>query len=135
MNDINHFSFYLDSLNIKNNQDILVLTSHYYYDIDELRHVNAIIHAKELNQVSNLTVLMSNMMKGLSNGTKFIGCFVDNKFHYRNKIGFWLLHLADMKNNKYMTRKHMIKLFGKYGLQVIDMTEVNGMTYFCVKHH
>lgn len=117
------------------NGDILVLTSQYYYNLDEISHVNAIVHTKELNQVSNLQGLMSNMMRGLSNGTKFIGCFVDNKIYYRSRIGYWMLHLTDMRNNKYVSRKQMVKLFVKFGLQVVDMTEVNGITYFCVKRH
>lgn len=134
-NDLDQFSFYLDSLNIKMNQNILVLTSHYYYNLDELSHVNAIVHTQELNKVSNLQVLMSNMMKGLSNGTKFIGCFIDNKIYYKSKIGYWMFHLIDPENSKYVTRKRVIKLFIKFGLRIVDMTEVNGITYFCVKRH
>lgn len=135
MNDNNQFSFYLDSLNIRENQDILVLTSHYYYDLDELYNIRVVVHTKELNRVRDIQGLMSSMMRSLSNGTRFIGCFIDNKFYYKSKVGYWLLHLTDMKNNKYVSRKQVIKLFLKHRLQIEDMTEVNGVTYFCVKIH
>ncbi len=134
-NELDQFSFYLESLSIKTNNDILVLSSHYYYNLDEISHVNAIVHTKELNHIADLHRLMSNMMKGLSNGTKFIGCFIDNKLRYKGKIGYWLLHLAESEINQYLTRKKMVNLFEKYGLQIEDITEVNGVTYFCVKKH
>jgi hypothetical protein len=134
-NEIQFFSFYLDSLNIKMNENVLVLTSHYYYDINEIQHIKAVIYTKELNKVSNINKLLSNMMRTLSNGTQFIGCFVDNKLHYNSKIGYWLYHFVDMNNSKYLSRKTMIKLFDKYGLRIVDMTEVQGMTYFSVKRY
>ena len=132
-NDAEHFSFYLETLNIKMNDNVLVLTSHYYYDLNEIRNIRTLIHAKELNHVDDLPNLMSNMMKGLSKNTQVIGCFIDNKLRYKGKLGYWLSHFTELKDNNYLSRKHVIKLFIKYGLHIVDITEIGGITYFCIK--
>jgi hypothetical protein len=135
MSDNDNFSYYLETLDIKTNQDTLVLTSQYYYDLHEIKHITTLIHTKELNKVRDLQKLMSNMMSGLTHNNKLIGCFIDNNIHYSGRFVHWISHLSDlsdMSDVNYLSRKKVIKLFTKYGFKILDMTELNGKTYFCI---
>jgi hypothetical protein len=39
-------------------------------------------------------------------------------------------NLLDLRTERIMDKKDVSKLLGKYGFKVIDMTEMNGLTYF-----
>jgi hypothetical protein len=102
---------------------------------------------------------MHSIFRVLPPGCKLIGCFVNNKkqngfvfntnptdFYYKrnsdaiengiassspllNKI----YNMIDSKTNKYMSEKSVSFLLGEQGFKVLDMTEIDGLTYFCAQ--
>ena len=88
--------------------------------------------------------------------SNFVGCFTDNKLQsgfsdkygnlprdlsekaeaYENgiesRIPFInrMYSFIDLKTNRYLTRRTVSNLLGESGLQIVGMTELNGMTYF-----
>lgn len=133
-------SYYVSMLNIKDDSNTLILSPvhHYYYNIDEIKDVRTLIHTKELNKVSDLKRFMNNTLHVLSKDSMFIGCFRDNKIRqnifYRNRVFYWFNNILDGNAiYRYMSRTMVIKMFMKLKLEIIDMSEVDGITYFCVK--
>lgn len=133
-------SYYVSMLNIKDDSNTLILSPvhHYYYNIDEIKDVRTLIHTKELNKVSDLKRFMNNTLHVLSKDSMFIGCFRDNKIRqnifYRNRVFYWFNNILDGNAiYRYMSRTMVIKMFMKLKLDIIDMSEVDGITYFCVK--
>jgi hypothetical protein len=133
-------SYYVSTLNIKDDSNTLILSPvhHYYYNIDEIKDVRTLIHTKELNKVSDLKRFMNNTLHVLSKDSMFIGCFRDNKIRqnifYRNRVFYWFNNILDGNAiYRYMSRTMVIKMFMKLKLEIIDMSEVDGITYFCVK--
>ena len=39
----------------------------------------------------------------------------------------------DSKTNKYLSRRDVTSLLSDRGFKVLDMTELNGLTYFCAQ--
>jgi hypothetical protein len=137
--DLN-FSYYIRTLNLEDDSNVLVLSPvhHYYYNFDEIKDVRTLVHMKELNKVTDLKGFIVNTTHVLSNDSKFIGCFKDNLIHknilYRSRIIHWLSHcLEDGNIYRSLSRKRMIKMFSKHRFEVLDMSEIDGLTYFCVK--
>lgn len=133
-------SYYVSTLNIKDDSNTLILSPvhHYYYNIDEIKDVRTLIHTKELNKVSDLKRFMNNTLHVLSKDSMFIGCFRDNKIRqnifYRNRVFYWFNNILDGHAiYRYMSRTMVVKMFMKLKLEIIDMSEVDGITYFCVK--
>jgi hypothetical protein len=44
-----------------------------------------------------------------------------------------LYSLMDSKTNKYMSGRIVTLLLEDHGFKVLDMTELNGLTYFCAQ--
>jgi len=135
-----NFFYYLSMLNLEKNGNTLILSSihHYYYDFNEIKKVKTIIQGKELNKLSDIDKFFKNIIKVLSPDSNFIGCFRDNKIHKDNilkrlKITDWLINKLYDKPNYYLSRKKIIKLLNKHNLKIMDITELDNMTYFYVK--
>jgi hypothetical protein len=134
-----NFSYYLQTLNLDDDSDVLILSPvhHYYYNFDEIKNVRTLVHTKELNKISDLKKFINNTVHVLSKDSKFIGCFEDNEIHknalYKNQIIYWLTHCLDVVIYRSLSRKKIIKLFLKHNFKFIDISEVAGLTYFCVK--
>ncbi len=133
------FYYYLKMLDLLNESNLLVLSPvhHYYYDINELKTVRTLVHTKELNNIGNLKRFINNTVHVLSSNSKFIGCFIDNHVHkrfiYRNKILYWVNNCLSTQVHRYLSRKQIVKMFKSYGFDIVDISEINGISYFCVK--
>lgn len=149
---------YLKRLGIDEGQNQVVLSSqhHYFYDAEEIKFVKTVINLKELNQIKHVKSFLHSIFNILPYNTSFIGCFVDNKkfngyelrdnvSSYRNHRSYediengivsrfpflnMLYSLMDSKTNKYMSRRSVSILFRDHGFKILDMTELNGLTYF-----
>ena len=118
---------------MKRNYLVLSSTLHYYYDYDELKDVKTIINLKKLNLVKHLDDFLATLYSGLSPETNFIGCFSDRKTekdsislrYYKKFINF-----IDSRVNVEIDRRDFSRLLESHGFKVIDMTEINGLTYF-----
>ena len=155
------FNSYIEDLGLSKDQNPVVLSSlhHYYYDTEEMKKVNMVINLKELNHVKQLSNFLHSIFHNLRRNCYFIGCFIDNskssgyelraysststinrQFDYiengiisRNPFLNMLYSIMDQRTNKYMSDRHVSILLNDHGFKVLDMTEINGLTYFCAQ--
>jgi hypothetical protein len=153
-----NFTSYIEILGIDKDPNVVVLSSlhHYYYDAEEMSNVNTMINLKELNQIKQIKDFLHSIFHILPPNCNFIGCFVDNKkqngfvlsngpsdFHYKrnsdaieNGIASsspflnMIYSMIDSKTNKYMSERSVTLLLEDNGFNVLNMTEINGLTYF-----
>jgi hypothetical protein len=135
-----NFFLYLKSINLSKEPELLVLSSthHYYYDANELKDVRALVNLKKLNQVKHLERFLKDMFSIIPSNAGFVGCFSDDK--PSKKIGFSyckpsrlssrFLNFIDSRTDHLLDRNEVTYLLKKYGYNVIDMTEKDGITYF-----
>jgi len=156
-----NFTKYIERLDLSKDPNLVVLSSqhHYYYDADEMTNVKTIINLKELNQIKQLKDFLHSIYHILPPKCNFIGCFVNNKkqsgfvlntspsdsYYKRNSDAIengivssspflnMLFNMIDSKTNKYMSERSVSLLLGEYGFKVLDMTEMDGLTYFCAQ--
>jgi hypothetical protein len=159
--DTENFAKYIDLLHLEKDSNLVVLSSlhHYYYDADEMINVKTVINLKELNQIRQLKDLLHSVYHILPPNCNFIGCFINNKkqngfvlntnptdFYYKrnsdaieNGIASsspllnMIYNMIDSKTNKYMSERSVSFLLREHGFKVLDMTEIDGLTYFCAE--
>lgn len=156
-----HFFNYVDWLGFAKDPNLVVLSSmhHYYYDEEEMKRARTVVNMKELNQIKRTASFIHSIFHIMQPKGYFIGCFVDNK----KKNGFTLkdktldyhseknsqavengiisrypflnriFGYMDSKTNKYLSRRDVTSLLSDRGFKVLDMTELNGLTYFCAQ--
>jgi hypothetical protein len=153
-----NFAGYIELLGLDKDPNIVVLSSlhHYFYDAEEMSNVKTMINLKELNQIKQIKDFLHSIFHILPPNCNFIGCFVDNKkqngfvlsngpsdFHYKrnsdaieNGIASsspflnMIYSMIDSKTNKYMSERSVTLLLEDNGFNVLNMTEINGLTYF-----
>jgi hypothetical protein len=131
-----NFFNYLEWHGLTNDDNMLVLSSrhHFYYDPNELQSVRTLINVKKLNLIKNLDTFLQSIVYVLSPESNFIGCFADWKAQKGSGItsrmykGF--INFLDAKIDVDFDQKDVLKLLESHGFKVIDMTEINGLTYF-----
>jgi len=149
---------YLDRMGLINEADILVIpsTRHYFYDAEDMKGIKTIVNLRQLNHVREVRDFLRTIVDLLSVKSNFVGCFVDNKVQngfsdkysnlpreisekaeaYENgiesRIPFInrMYSFIDSRTNRYLTKRAVTHLLEECGLQIIGMTELNGMTYF-----
>ncbi|MGC1390472.1 MAG: hypothetical protein WA816_05500 [Bacteroidales bacterium] len=148
----NNFVDYIELLGLKNDPNMVVLSSkhHYYYDPEELINVNTITNLKELNQIKQIKSFVHSVRIVLQQRGNFIGYFTDNTPYNglrsilktadsdvlengigsRNPFLKMVFSIMGSRINMYMTKKSVRQLLEEYGFRVLDMTELNGQTYF-----
>jgi hypothetical protein len=159
--DCEHFTNYIEKLGLISDPNIVLLSSqhHYYYDAEEMNNVRIVVNLKELNQIRQIKEFLHSIFHILPPKCNFIGCFVNNKkrngfalntnpsdFNYKrnfdaiengivssNPFLNMIYNIIDSKTNKYLSERNVSELLGENGFKVIDMTEVNGLTYFCAQ--
>ena len=152
------FYNYVDGLGLAKDPDLVVLSSlsHYYYDAEDMNNVNTVINLKELNQIKQIKSFLNSIYHVLPQKSNFIGCFVDNKTNngyvlrkstssyqierssddiendIASRVPFInkLFGILDSKTNTYMSKSSVTFLLEDYGFKVMDMTLLDGLTYF-----
>lgn len=152
------FYNYVDRLGLIKDQNLIILSSvhHYYFDTDDFKDVNTIINVKQLNLIKNINGFFHSILKIIPAKSNFIGCFLDSKTQkeyaiknsssqYKTKrnvdpfeneiisrIPFlnMVYNLVDSKTNRYLTRRNVSFLLEEQGFKVLDMTDLNRLTYF-----
>lgn len=130
------FFNYLNNVEIDRHSNILVLSSrhHYFYDLDELKGVSALVNPKRLNFMNHFESFVHVAGNILSSNAKFVGCFVDHKTQkgigsisrmYKKFISF-----LDDRIDIDIDKRYLVQLFESSGFKVVDMSEINGLTYF-----
>ncbi len=153
------FKWYVQGLNLNDNRDFVILpSSHYYfYTKEDVQNVNTVINIKQLNHEKNLKSFIRNIFNILPIRSMLVGRFVDNDYnsdvvnspinrHYRslerkefidngiestvpflNKV----IDLLDFRTNKFLNKNLVSRLLENNGFVIVDMQELNGVTYFC----
>jgi hypothetical protein len=156
------FSQYIEWLGLSRDPKLVVLSSihHYYYDAEEMQNIKTVVNLRELNQIKEINNFLNSMFLILPPKCYLIGCFVDNK--RQNGLSFKkrstdtrsnieteeekngivstipilnkIFSILDAKTNKYLSRKNVTQLRRNNGFKVMDMTELEGLTYFCCQN-
>jgi hypothetical protein len=149
---------YLDRMGLINEADLLVIpsTRHYFYDAEDMKGIKTVVNLRQLNHVREIRDFLRNIVDLLPVKSNFVGCFVDNKVRndfsdkYSNQPGQIsgkadayengiesripfinrMYSFIDSRPNRYLTKRAVSHLLEECGLQVIGMTELNGLTYF-----
>jgi hypothetical protein len=153
------FNHYIEWLGLSHDPKLVVLSSihHYYYDAEEMKNIKTVVNLKELNYIKDISSFLHSMFLILPPRCYLLGCFVDSRkqniFSFRERkpdgdndrqseefkngiissvpILNTIFTFLDAKTNKYLSRKNVTLLLENNGFKVIDMTELNGFTYFC----
>jgi hypothetical protein len=156
-----NFANYIDQLGLAKDPNLVVLSSlhHYYYDAEEMTNVKTVVNLKELNQIKQLNDFLHSIFHILPSGCNLIGCFINNKkqsgfilntspsdsYYKRNSDAIengiassspflnMIFNMIDSKTNKYMSERSVSMLLREHGFKVLDMTEYDGLTYFCAQ--
>lgn len=133
------FHQYLKLKGLAGESNLMVLSSmhHYYYDYSDLKGIRTLINLKKLNQVSHLESFLHTLYRILPCQANFIGCFINNSNNGRKKSllrpakllnGF--VSIFDSGMNRTLSKTSAIKLLEEHGFKVVDLTDLNGITYF-----
>jgi hypothetical protein len=152
------FINYIHSQSLDNDPNLVFLSSqhYYYYDAEEMKEVKTVINLKEINQIKQIKSFLHSIFRVLPRKSNFIGCFVDNEkingYELRNDQSFdqkknslnaiengivsripflnMVFSIMDSRTNKYMSRRSVTLLLESHGFKVLNMSEINGLTYF-----
>jgi hypothetical protein len=132
-----NFFRYLKSHNLSKDPDLLILphNNHYYFDENELKNVRTLVNLKNFNLIKNPDKFLSALINVLPPDVNFIGYFSYSKITLTGEgilsgLSSRLNNILDSRTDNNMDQKELSKLLKKYGFKVIDMKEMNGVTYF-----
>ncbi len=149
---------YLDRMNLIKESGMLVIPSsrHYFYDAEDMKGIRTVITLRQLNHIREVKDFLKQITGLLPVNSNFIGCFIDNRTQsafadkygnlpkqmsekteaYENgiesRIPFInrMYSFIDSRTNRYLTRRSVSNLLREAGLELVGMTEINGLTYF-----
>ncbi len=152
------FYSYIQGLGLAKDKNLVFLSSirHYYYDAEEMKDVQTVVNLKGLNQIKQIKDFFHSIHHVLPQNSNFIGFFIDNKkvngYELRNNFSIhqeniindelengvvspnpflnMLYSFMDLKTNKYLSGSSVSMMLEDHGFKVLDMKEVNGLTYF-----
>lgn len=152
------FYNYVDSRGLSEDPSLIVLSSdhHYYYDFEEMNNVRTVVNLKELNRIKEIGSFLHSHLHFLPQKCNFLGCFVNNRKIERytlrinlaagkkvrnsddeelgivSRVPFinMLYSVMDLKTNAYMSENSVMQMLGVHGFKIMEMKEVNGLTYF-----
>ena len=131
------FNSYLERLNMSAESNLLILNpgQHYFYDESDLRCVGTLVNTKKLNFINDLDSLLSTLCRIMPVNANFIGCFSDNRSGDSNGFLSDLLtrlnRFVDPWAGHSFDRRYVSELLKNYGFKIVDITDINGVTYFC----
>lgn len=155
------FYNYLDWLGLAKDPDLTILSSlhHFFYDSEDLKNVKTLVNLKQLNHIKQIKDFLHTIYNILPQKSYFAGCFFDyknqmgslmNLFKVQNQLSGeaqklengiasripvlnLMYNIVDSRTNRYMTKRTTTLLLEDSGLKLLDMTELNGLTYFCTQ--
>lgn len=142
--DGDNFFRYLKDLGLSRENNIVVLSSrhHYFYDENELKNVSTLINLRKLNRIKYLEEFLYTLVQVLPPDTKFLGCFSDFEVSEKSETAFvrpikrLKLKISSLYsgNEKMLNRNKVSEILESFGFKIIDMTDMNGLTYFCAQN-
>jgi len=133
------FFRYLTWIGLAKEPNLMVLSSmhHYYYDHNDLLGIRTLINMKKLNQVKHLESFLHTLFRILPSKAYFVGCFKNsrqngngNSFSHPVKFFNGVINIFDSRTERNLSKKNVIKILEDNNFKVIDITDINGMTYF-----
>ena len=136
----NDFLQYLQWLQMEDEPNLMTLSSthHYYYEMNDLKNIKILINLKPLNSIKQLDSFLQTLVRLLPHESSFIGYFKNTD---QNKSVFSIpqfsnffqgfINYIDLKTDNSLTKREVSRLLEKHKLSVVDITDINGMTYFC----
>lgn len=138
--------------------DLVVLSSyhHYFFENEDLKNTKTIVNLKQLNLIKEIDLFLHSIFKIAPPRSNFIGCFLDSEIQYeyainnmlsqyhttnnidpfendiKSRNGFLnsVYNLLDSKTDRYLTERNVSSLLKRQGFKVMNMTKLNGLTYF-----
>jgi hypothetical protein len=139
--DGENFFRYLKTLGLSRENNLVVLSSryHYYYDENEMKSVKTLINLRKLNMIKYLDEFLFSLVQILPPDTKFLGCFSDCKtnestitsFLHPIKLLRRKINSLDLSSERTMNKNSVAEMLESFGFKIINMTEMDGITYFC----
>jgi hypothetical protein len=127
---------YLKSLNLSRETNLLFLPSnhHYFYDEEDFKNVKLLINLRKLNHIKDPDKFLNNLGRIMPLDINFIGCFSENSNitleGFLSGLSTMVNNLLDFRTDNRMDKETVSLLLRKNGFKVMDMTEMNGLTYF-----
>jgi hypothetical protein len=133
------FFKYLNWTGLIKETNIMVLSSlhHYYYDHNDLKGIKTLVNLKNLNNVRHLESFLHTLFRILPAGAYFAGCF-KNSDRDRKAVSDYqsvkflngIINIFDPVTERSLSKKGITVLLEEHGFKVIDITEINGISYF-----
>lgn len=137
------FFSYLNSLGLSREPNLMVLSSkhHYYYDESDLKGIGTLVNLKSLNLLRDPDTFLNTLIRILPQEASFIGCFSDSKnlkghgnpFFQPSRLLHRFINILDSRTERNLDRDEVNELLALHGFKIIDMTEIDGVTYFYAK--
>ena len=127
---------YLTWLGLTDATNIMILSARhqYCYDHNDMKGVTTLINLKKLNLINHLDSFLNIVYRVVSPRTNFIGCFSDIRTQKEIEYPFGMpkrhINYSDSKTVIEIDRNDASRLLESHGFNVINMTEINGLTYF-----
>ena len=137
------FVQYLQFLQIEKEQNMMALSSkhYYYYDFDDLKSVTTVVNLKKLNSIKCLDSFLQTIVRILPQEAIFIGYFKNDtgnrsvfSFYQTTRLFNGMINYLDSRTDIRLTKNDVSKLMEERKLRVVDITDINGMTYFCSRN-
>jgi hypothetical protein len=131
-----NFFCYLKKFDLLKEEEVLILypNSHFYYDEDDLKGVRTLIILKKLNLIKDLEPFLRDISLIFPPNVNFVGCFSDSKILKWNvfisELSTRFFNFLDSRTDNSLDKKVVSRHLQKHGFKVIDMTEINGLTFF-----
>ncbi|MBP1665212.1 MAG: hypothetical protein H6Q23_72 [Bacteroidetes bacterium] len=138
------FIQYLHFLQLAKEPNLMALSSthHYYYDFNDLKSIKTLINLKKLNNIKSLGSFLHTVGRILPQKANFIGYFKNDtgnrsvfSFYQSTKIYNSLINYFDSRTDRSLTKKEVSRLLEEHRLKVVDISDINGMTYFCSQNN
>jgi len=135
---------YLHIMNLEKDPNLMALSSthHYFYDSDDMKSIKTLINLKKLNNIKSLGSFLQKVVRILPQESIFIGYFKNDtgnrsvfSFYQTTKFFNGMVNYFDSRTDRSLTKGDVSRVLEEHMLKVIDITDINGMTYFCSRNY
>ena len=136
-----NFFGYLRKLGLTDRQNLIVLSSRDYFNCDrkKLDEVKTLVNRRKLNLIRHLDMFLLTLVRILPGNTSFVGCFSESRGGHLNSSKTYnpvcllnrFFNRLDTSSQHRLDKDEVADMLERSGLTIVDMTELNGLIYFC----